>query len=276
MKKINIVLISFLFCLNISAQGLEDIIVETYYVTDSADALYKGSAALPVNSVTYRIFVDMKPGYRLQSVYGSPGHEMILSTSTFFFNHPVFGHYIPNLIMDRQLGITTLMLDSWISMGAGSQQKYALPKQDDDTTGTIANGYEPPILQSENAVAGIPIKFRDGLVKKQKPPLVTQLGLDSLLEDLNKISTRGEGFVFSTINGGWACVGGAEGCDAEMNRVLIGQFTTNGKFDFEFNIQLGKPGGGVEQYVAKNPTENEILFPKLKISPPLYNSQKQH
>lgn len=268
MKKI-LAFIILLLSNHLNAQGLEDIIVETYYITDVNDASYKGSALIAENTVTYRIFVDMKSGYRLQSVFGSPGHEMILSTSTFFFNHPVFGHYLPNLIMDRQLGITTLMLDSWISMGAGSQQKYALLKQDDDTLGTVINGYQPPILQSENSAAGIPIKLRDGLKKAAKPPLITQLGLDSLLSDLYKTNTPGIGFEFTTTNGAWACLGGAVGVDPKTNRVLIGQFTTGGKFYFELNIQLGTPDGGVEQYVAKNPTGKETLYPALIISRPV-------
>jgi len=273
MKKFLVIVLLLLSNL-LYAQGLEDVIVETYYITDSSDASYVGTASIAENTVTYRIFIDMKPGYRLQSVYGAPGHEMILSTSTFFFNHPVFGHYLPNLIMDRQVGITTLMLDSWISMGAGTQQKYALPKQDDDTLGTVINGYQPQILQSENPSAGIPIKFRDGLQKANKPPLVTQLGLDSLLTDLYKTSTSGIGYEFKTINGAWACLGGAAGIDPETNRVLIGQFTTIGKFYFELNLQLGKPDGGVEQYVAKNPTGKETLFPALIISRPVSAIEK--
>ncbi len=257
----------FIFLQNfISAQGLENIFVEKYYIADDEDAHYKGSAALPAKAVTYRVFVDMKPGYRLQSVYGAPGHELVLGTSTYFFNHPIFGHYIPNLIMDRQLGITTLMLDSWISTGAGSQQKYAVLKQDDDTIETVLNGYEPPILQNENPFAGIPLRLRDGLQKLHKPPLVTQLGMDSLLAVLYRNNTPANGYEFITVNGAWACLGGASGYNPETNRVLIGQFTTNGKFYFEFNIQLGSPDGGVEQYVAKMPEGKEMLNSGLRFS----------
>ncbi|MBL0341816.1 MAG: hypothetical protein IPP71_13305 [Bacteroidetes bacterium] len=117
MKKCFAFIILILVISHAKAQGLEKIIIEKYYITDDKDAQYVGSASIAANTVTYRVFVDMKPGYRLQSVYGAPGHELRLSTSTFFFNHSVFGHFIPNLIMDRQLGITTLMVDSWISMG---------------------------------------------------------------------------------------------------------------------------------------------------------------
>ncbi|MBL0341817.1 MAG: hypothetical protein IPP71_13310 [Bacteroidetes bacterium] len=137
-------------------------------------------------------------------------------------------------------------------------------KQDDDTLGTIVNGYSVPILQSENPAAGIPIKYKDGLIKKIKPPQVTHLGMDSLMANLYKLSTPGTGYEFSTVNGAWACLGGAEGPYPETNQVLIGQFTTNGVFYFEFNIQIGTPDGGVEQYVAKDPQGKELLNPDLK------------
>ncbi len=74
---------------------------------------------------------------------------------------------------------------------------------------------------------------------------------------------------FKTSNGSWACLGGAEGPTAS-NRVLIAQMTTDGIFSFELNIQIGTPGGGVEQYVAKNPIGDQKLFKDL-----IYSSSKQ-
>ncbi|HMT30179.1 MAG TPA: hypothetical protein PKD91_12955, partial [Bacteroidia bacterium] len=64
------------------AQGLENVIVERYYITDRNDARGEDANAIEVNSITYRVFVDMKPGYNLQSVFGSPDHALSLSTST--------------------------------------------------------------------------------------------------------------------------------------------------------------------------------------------------
>jgi hypothetical protein len=77
-----------LFSSNIlKAQGLEDIIVEKYYISDANDATVNSAGGvLPVGSVTYRIFVDMLPNYILQSVYGDPNHELRIQTSTLFFN----------------------------------------------------------------------------------------------------------------------------------------------------------------------------------------------
>ena len=112
----------------ISAQGLEGIIVENYYVTNKYDARCIEEDQLPNNSITYRVYIDMKKGYKLQSVFGSPGHELTLSTTTFFYNHPEYGNNIPNLIADDKLVLNTVMLDSWIGVGGGSQQQYAVLK----------------------------------------------------------------------------------------------------------------------------------------------------
>lgn len=251
------------------AQGLEDIIVETYYVSGAAEASIPGNFALPEGSVTYRIFIDMKPGYTLQSVYGAPGHEMILKTGTYFYNDPMHGHYISNLVMERMLPGHALMLDSWIAMGAASQQRYGVLKAEDDTSYTIVNLSEPPSMQGSHPLAGIPVKERDGIMLGDTlPPRVSQLGLDTLLDVLYKQNIPMNGYVFRTDNGGWGCLGGAQGVDPAKNHVLIGQFTTNGDFYFEFNIQIGSAEHGVEQYVARKPMGNEQMHSGLIISRP--------
>ena len=69
--------------------ALENVIVERYYVSDSTDYTDTTGNALPHGSITYRLFIDMKPGYSLQVVYGVPNHELFLKTSTTFFNDKV-------------------------------------------------------------------------------------------------------------------------------------------------------------------------------------------
>lgn len=260
-------LFSFVLMRESEAQGLEDIIVETYYVSGDAEASIPGNSALPTGSVTYRIFIDMKPGYKLQSVFGAPEHEMILRTGTYFYNDPMHGHYISNLIMDRMLPGHALMLDSWIAMGAGSQQRYGILKSDDDTLYTIVNLSDPQVMQGAHPLTGIPVKQHDGIITGDTlPPRVSQLGLDTLLNVLFKQNIPQNGYEFRTSNGGWGCLGGAQGVDPDKNHVLIGQFTTNGDFYFEFNIQIGSAEHGVEQYVARNPMGKEQRHSGLIIS----------
>jgi hypothetical protein len=71
------------------------------------------------------------------------------------------------------------------------------------------------------------------------------------------------GYEFKTSNGGWGCLGGAMGIDPQSNKVLVGQFTTDGDFYFEFNVQIGSSDLGVEQYVARNPMGTEKLHSGL-------------
>jgi len=266
MKKIVLMLNLVLMHSALFSQGLKDIIVETYYVTDISDTMKWGADKIGINTVTYRIFVSMEEGYSLHSVFGAPGHPLILSTSSKFFNHGVHGKYLANMLWPQLLNDGLLILDSWISMGAGCQGKYAVLKTDDDTVRNVQNTSRPAILQSENKIAGVPLKYRDGLLACDSlPAKVTQVGLDSLLMNIAKIPTS-DGFVFETTNGGWGCLGGAKGFRDDKNYVCIGQFTTDGDFYFEFNIQIGSAEHGVEQYVAVDPVGGEKLHTGLIIS----------
>ncbi len=240
--------------------GLEKIIVEKYYISDSNDAK-PTEGNLPVGSVTYRIFVDMLPYYKFQAAFGIPGHQLFFKTTTLFFNNEFIGGTTPNVIPDQNLMDNTVMLDSWLSVGGASEGNYGILKSDDDINGTIINANK--ILQNADSRSGIPIKVRDGLIKGT-PPRVTEFGIDSSVAVFNNRSIDS---IFSTSNGSWASLYGSMGPDSiTNNRVLIAQLTTDGVFSFELNIQIGTPYGGVEQYVARNPTGEQVQLPSLTYS----------
>lgn len=250
----------FIICVlfNNAQNGLEKIIVEKYYVSNLNDSLISiPGGPLPVGSVTYRIYVDMLPGYRFQAAFGIPGHELRLETSTTFFNNEDKGRNIANIIPLRNLKNNTVMLDSWLSVGAASEGNFGVLKDEDDTINTVV--HEKSFLQSENKEAGTPIKMKDGL-REGNPSRPTIFGIDSIL---TVFDNKTIGSLFSTTNGSWASLYGAIGPDSLVNKVLIAQITTNGTFSFELNIQLGTPYRGTERYVAKNPQENEIQLPSL-------------
>jgi hypothetical protein len=260
MKRIKLVLYFFITCISGYSQGLEDIIVEKYYISDGKDTTVLFGKSLPVGSVTYRIYVDMLPGYKFQAVFGLPDHELRIETSTLFFNNEDKGGVVPNMIPERNLGKNTVMLDSWISAGAAAENNFGLLKTEDDTTGTIKNKHG--ILQGENKKAGIPIKLVDGLMPGD-PSKVTGFGIDSIVKVFDNTTN---GSLFLTTNGSWAAMQGATG-PTPANRVLVAQLTTDGKLSFKLNIQIGTPGGAVEQYVAENPSGSEIQFPGLTYPP---------
>lgn len=261
MKKI-ISCLAFIFTgiLVNAQQGLEKIIVEKYYISDTIDAKAESGGHLPSGSMTFRIYVDMLPGYRFQAAYGVPGHELRIATTTLFFNNEDRGSSIANFIPKKHLKDNTIMLDSWVSVGAAAEGYFGIPKSDDDGLQTIVN--EDSLLQNTDPAAGIPIKTNDGLFPASPQYALTPFGIDKEMAIFGAKNDGTNGPVFSTSNGSWASFGGAIGPNAD-NKVLIAQITTDGVLSFELNIQLGTPYGGVENYVARNPMAGEIQIPSL-------------
>lgn len=256
---------TFVFAQN----GLEGIIVEKYYVSDVADSIATDDisanpGALPVGSVTYRIYADLLPGYKFQVAYGidNPLHELRISTTTLFFNNEDRGATTPNGISKTNSSHNTVMLDSWLSVGAACSGNYGILKTLDDGVATIIN--TDGVLQNNDLSAGIPLTTQDGLIATTgTPEPVTTIGITNEIIVFDSQNDGTNGPVFSTINGSWACLNGTYGPDPVENKVLIAQITTNGTLCFELNIQIGTPTGGVENYVAQNPIGNEIQIPSL-------------
>lgn len=261
MRFIILSILLFVGKIAIAQNGLEGIIVEKYYVSDEADAKITEGGYLKPGSVTYRIYVDMKPKYSLQAVYGISGHPLKINTSTYFFNNSINGGVTANDVSRLKLDQHTTMLDSWVSVGAGSDADYGIMKSDDTYNSfTNKNG----ILKNDNAIAGIPLTKYDGLLAATPQRVVSFFGIEKTdLEIFNNTTdTSARGQSFSTENGSWASFGGAYGIDS-TNKVLIAQFTTDGQLSFELNLQLGTPFGGTENYYAKNPQGSELQLPDL-------------
>ena len=247
----------FLTLLGFCAQaqnGLEGIIVEKYYVSNASDVA--GSiGTLSSNSTTYRIFADMLPGYKFQAAYGVPAHELRIQTTTKFFNNEDRGAITPTY-SKTQAADNTVMLDTWVSVGAACTGNFGILKSEDNGVATVVNNDG---LLMNNAGDPPPVSSQDGLIAGT-PQAVTLVGFTNELDIIDATSQQGN--LISTFNGSWASLTGSTGPTA-ANKVLIGQFTTNGCFTFELNIQIGTPTGGVENYVARNPVGNEILLPGL-------------
>jgi hypothetical protein len=260
--KIIVGLSLLLSCVFSNAQtGLQNIIVEKYYVSDANDSI--GSAGiLPVGSVTYRIFADMKAGYKFQAAYGTvaPAHTLFIKTTTSFFNNEDRGATSPTYTKSQAKN-NTVMLDSWLTAGAACTGNFGILKSEDDGVGTVVNADN--LLQNNDIAAGIPLTEQDGLLAGT-PGNFTKIGLDPAIDVFDALSQVGNSFVVD--DGAWSCLEGAMGPDT-TNKVLIGQITTDGDLTFELNIQIGTPDGGAEQYVARNPVGLETQLPSL-----IYNS----
>lgn len=236
--------------------GLERVIVEKYYVSNAADAA--GSiGALPVGSVTYRVFADMLTGYKFEALYGVGGHALNINTSTSFFNNEDRGATTPNGIGSQYLHTNSVALDSWFSTGAAANGQLGVLKSEDNGAANLISANT--ILQNNDASAGIPLTTQDGMIAGT-PQAVNFVGLTTELNVFD--GTSNVGGSFTTSNGSIASLVGSTG-PTSTNRVLIGQFTTNGHFHFDLNIQIGTPTNGIQNFVAHSPVGSEISIPSL-------------
>ena len=266
MKKIPMTMVLlFNFFLSYAQNGLEKIIVEKYYITDANDASANGTdGILPVNSTTYRIYVDMLPGYKFQAAYGVEKHELRIATSTTFFNNEDRGSTTPSYTKNQAKN-NTVMLDSWLSVGAACVGQVGVLKSDDDGVSTIVNS--AGLLKNNDPMAGIPLTSQDGM-RAGVTQQVTTVGITKEMAMFDNQNDGTNGPVFSTTNGSWASLNGSTGFDSLDNKVLIAQITTDGKFEFELNIQISTPSLGFERYVARNPEGNEksiasLIYPNV-------------
>ena len=262
-KTLSLSLLGLLFSsiTSYAQQGLEKVIVEKYYISNAYDTSANDYAGkLPQGSVTYRIFADLLPGYKFSAAYGSPEHTLKIATTTTFYNNTDHGAIIPNVIPYRTLRKNTVMLDSWLSVGAAGEDCYGILKTDDDTLETIK--HEKKFLANTKKSMGIPLNQKDGILRNDNVPRPTFFHIDN---EAKIFDGNHPGGLFEVKDGAWACLEGSKGADSlTNNRVLIAQITTDGELSFELNIQVASPIRGVSQrFVARNPIEDEICIPSL-------------
>lgn len=241
--------------------GLEGIVVEKYYIADAADAA-ASVGTLPVGSVTYRVYADMLPGYKFQALYGNADHPLKISTSTSFFNNEDRGATTANAIASAQLKNNTVALDSWFTVGASATGQFGVLKTDDNGAANLLT--LSSILNNTNALIGTGLKTQDGNMAGS-PEAVTFVGFDPTGGLFDATSQSGNSLIIT--DGAISALNGATGPTA-ANRILLGQFTTDGVFRFEFNIQIGTPTAGVSQkFVASNAAAGETVLESLTLAP---------
>ncbi|MFN8697690.1 MAG: hypothetical protein ACK5XQ_00060 [Flavobacteriales bacterium] len=243
-------------CCDIKAQGIEGLYVESYYTADSAD--YDSTAWIPLKPGTtaWRVFVDLASGWKLQAVYGSETHPLEISTTTQFFNDALSDEARAEIIDPKAISQGHAILDSWLAMGSASARHIAVPKPEDSDGSLFADIREKGPLSSRSEDAYFGLKIADGLMPGL-PANVNRIGAD-----LIPFQGRSGVSVFRVSNGALAVVEGVRGATAS-NYVLLGQFTTDGELTLELNLQLVRPDGVSEQYVARNAIGNEVLCEHL-------------
>ena len=271
MKKFNLLTKIFVLFLsaNSFAQGLQGIVVEKYYKANAADVANAtaNSAVTPLttNSITYRVYVDLADGWKLNNIWGNVPHPLTVNTTTAFFNDPNNGVSVNNGGTSvNNYKSNTMFLDSYFTLGNVCVGKVGVLKSE-DTDGTIGNT-QGLLVNNPGGCFGDPImgvSGKDGLVAGTEQTLTT-LGLPTSINIFNQTN----GGSFSMNGGAISLLAGIQGPAGSGNKVLIGQFTTDGVFTFALNLQIkNTTTNAVEDYVSSAPTGSELTNASLTLAP---------
>ncbi|MFN3874735.1 MAG: T9SS type A sorting domain-containing protein [Flavobacteriales bacterium] len=233
-------------------QSLENVIVETYYVSDAndtADPLSGGGLAQGAR--TYRVYLDLCEGCALRAVYGDQYHPISIASTSPFFNHADRGRTFGHQLNNTGLGEGTVALDSYLSLGRGSAARLGILKEEDpDGSGIGGANNNQGLLSNSAPEMGLPITQADGLVPlagaPSVPPGFLVSGDDPAAafgDETVASSFSSAGFRISTTNPG------VTGPTAD-NRILIAQLTTAGELTFQLNVEVQQPDGAVTRYVS--------------------------
>lgn len=192
------------------------------------------ASAVAAGAFAYRVFVDMAPGWEMQAVYGDNQNNLVMSTTTYFYNNvdgASAGRNLPNFVFNDPVG----KFDSYVTVdGVTTSRVGILISEDTDGPADgFATGTSLP-LQTIGADFDVPF----GTANTPSP------------------------YTFTVTNGAYNVNGGEQGLTA-TNRVMIGQFTTTGDLTLQLNIQI-RNGATVEKYVAAGPVgAGEFLDTRL-------------
>lgn len=253
----------------VQAQGLEGVIVEEFHTITAADANYinndlgESSYPIPVGAKVYRVYVDMAPGYKITSVFGSPRtvggttspNPLRISTTTTFWNDDNFGGEVPG--QTRRVDEGT-MFDSYVTIGSTGFSGGA--------AGCGVNTQQLGIRRNldtdgDNTTCGVYPGFtgNDGSVPGTAPSITYNIS-----GNMNLSALTGSGNNITVIDDAWATLPNITGIDPSgSNVVLIGQFTTDGVFSFQINLAIADASNNLETYVHTTAGVAEVVSPFL-------------
>lgn len=254
---------------------IEEVIVETYYISDINDESDTTGGVLEEGSVTYRIFIDLDEGNLLRSVYGDQHHALEFFSTDYFFNNldrgKSYGYEIKNNSIDEH----TAALDTWLTLGFATKIHLGATK-DDDTDGSIVGGVNNDggsseiaggLLVNNDPDAGIPLTTSDGLmpntIDSNNISNFFAIGIEqdtTIFWDESKTYNS-----FSSNNTMLMNNPGIRAADQE-NRILVAQLTTKGdSIAFRLNIQVQTSDGEIINYVSDTAKVDSL---NLYIDPP--------
>ncbi|MBK7944236.1 MAG: hypothetical protein IPJ85_02505 [Flavobacteriales bacterium] len=204
--------------------------------------------------ITYRIYLDLAPGYELVSVFGEKDRNLFFRTSTRFFNDTVHGAPIGDRIEADRLYHYPAAIDSWLAFGFASNAHKAVPLHL-DTDGSVLRRSKPKRGAVEYELS---LRDKDGLTNAAMAPEVMCLYLTTSF--LDKLS----GHVIETELGAYGVKGTVRGATPE-NMVLIAQLTTDGDLAYAINAAVKSPDGTITKWLAYPAiADDESQHPELR------------
>lgn len=239
--------------------GLEGILLERFYEVNEKDrSVQHLSGPIDEGAVTWRIFLDLEPGYRFQAAYGTTAHPLEMNSTKVIYNHNGFGNYCPNVIMEKFFHKDIAFLDSWFSTGAATETQMAIPRAFDTDHQHDFIRFERGFLENDLLDGTGKLSMRDGMSDSESMVFPTFYHMDEAQKKMMTTSVSNEIIIE---DGAWAAMGkGALGVDSlGRNHLLIAQITTSGDLECKLNIMIGTPDGKSLRYVYANPMENEQI-----------------
>jgi len=239
--------------------AIKNVFIETYYITDAKDASDTTGGKIEAGFKTYRIYVQMKPGCKLLSIYGDHDHALKISSTSEVFNNTDFGKSFGKDFNKSNYGRNTVALDSWLTLGQTTKKSaityFGVPKSMDHNGSFIgganndggSSSVPGGVLTNTDPLAGIPLTIADGMDTMPKSSVISNNWVQHGF--LDPISGE-DSTIFGSIKRGNSFVSydayltnsGVMGVNADSNMVLLGQITTKGQISFELNLQVSDPG----------------------------------
>lgn len=262
---------------------VEGVLVERYYVSDSLDATDTLGGSLPAGSVTYRVYVDLAPGSRLISLFGSADHPLRFESTADFFNNKADGQSFAKDFAKTRYSDNTVALDSWLTLGqttrTATKTWFGVPKTYDRDGSFIGGsnndggsaGVPGGLITNADPLAGIPVIISDGMdTMAAVPSLWASSGITDPItgDDSTIFGSLRPSRIFDSRDAVLQN-SGVTGVNTDSNQVLIAQLTTTGQLSFELNLVVEEPAAPVPllvRYVASF-APGEVNSDTLRLSP---------
>jgi len=244
---------------------IENVVVETYYISDSLDASDTTGGHLESGSKTYRIYVDLAPSVRLKKIYGDQNHPLIFNSTEPIFNNAIDGKTFGKDFQKTRLQENTVALDSWLTLSqttkllASGKTTFGVLKAN-DSDGSFIGGANNDLglLANNDPLAGMPLTVADG------NDTITISSLAWVDFGFSNILTDEDSTIFGSIVQGtrfesrdcYLSNSGMMGVDSVVNHVLVAQITTKGELSFELNLEV-QLGNQIVKLVASDSVLNE-------------------